>query len=109
MRSAGVVSSSWSSWCSCSRPWLTRSRKRVRANAAGFLGTLPQKFLLTGHSAGGRFATAAGAGTVDNGSSVDLLGVVMFDGVSRPPTFNEQLQKLIGAGIPGDIKRVEAD
>ncbi|MGV1006603.1 MAG: lipocalin family protein [Candidatus Nanopelagicales bacterium] len=77
-----------------------RGALNVSANQAGYDGTLPQKFLLTGHSAGGRFATAAGAGTVENGSAVDLLGVVMFDGVSRPPTFNEQLQTLIGAGIP---------
>ena len=77
-----------------------RAALNVSANQAGYDGMLPQTFILTGHSAGGRFATAAGAGTVENGSSVDLLGVVMFDGVSRPPTFNEQLQTLIGAGIP---------
>ena len=77
-----------------------RAALNVSANEAGYLGMLPQEFILTGHSAGGRFATAAGAGTVDNGSSGDLLGVVMFDGVSRPPVFNEQLQTLIGAGIP---------
>ena len=77
-----------------------RAALNVSANQAGYDGMLPQTFILTGHSAGGRFATAAGAGTVENGSSVDLLGVVMFDGVSSPPTFNEQLQTLIGAGIP---------
>ena len=77
-----------------------RAALNVSANEAGYSGLLPQNFILTGHSAGGRFATAAGAGTVDNGSSADLLGVVMFDGVSRPPEFNEQLQTLIGAGIP---------
>ena len=32
--------------------------------------------------------------------SEDLLGVVMFDGVSRPPVFTDQLQTLIDAGIP---------
>ena len=76
-----------------------RAALNVSANAAGFLGTLPQKFLLTGHSAGGRFATAAGAGTVANGSSADLLGVVMFDGVSGDQ-FATQLAALTGAGIP---------
>lgn len=77
-----------------------RAALNVSANKAGYQGMLPQTFILTGHSAGGRFATAAGAGTVDNGSSGDLLGVVMFDGVSRPPEFTDQLQTLIGAGIP---------
>jgi lipocalin len=79
-----------------------RAALNISANAAGFLGELPQTFLLTGHSAGGRFATAAGATFVENPDAVvaDLLGVVMFDGVSRPPTFNQQLQALIGAGIP---------
>ena len=77
-----------------------RAALNVSANQAGYEGMLPQTFILTGHSAGGGFATAVGAGTVANGTSDDLLGVVMFDGFSRPPTFNEQLQTLIGAGIP---------
>jgi lipocalin len=79
-----------------------RAALNISANAAGYDGMLPQTFILTGHSAGGRFATAAGATFVENPDAVvaDLLGVVMFDGVSRPPTFTEQLQALIGAGIP---------
>jgi lipocalin/dienelactone hydrolase len=79
-----------------------RAALNISANAAGFLGELPQTFLLTGHSAGGRFATAAGATFVENPDAVvaDLLGVVMFDGVSRPPTFTDQLQALIDKGIP---------
>jgi len=77
-----------------------RAALNVSANQAGYDGALPQTFILTGHSAGGRFATTAAAGTVANGSAVDLLGVVMFDGVSRPPTFTDQLQVLIDAGIP---------
>ena len=77
-----------------------RTALNVSANKAGYLGELPQTFILTGHSAGGRFATTAAAGTVANGSYVDLLGVVMFDGVSSPPTFTDQLQVLIDAGIP---------
>ncbi len=36
-----------------------RSALNVSANAAGLDGPLPQKFLLTGHSAGGNFATAS--------------------------------------------------
>ena len=77
-----------------------RAELNVSANAAGYLGTLPQTFILTGHSAGGGFATAVGALTVANGTSDDLLGVVMFDGASRPPAFNEQLRTLKDAGIP---------
>ena len=77
-----------------------RAALNISANKAGYFGMLPQTFILTGHSAGGRFATTAAVGTVDNGSSGDLLGVVMFDGVSRPPDFTDQLQTLIGAGIP---------
>ena len=77
-----------------------RSELNVSANQAGYEGVLPQTFILTGHSAGGGFATAVGANTVANGASDDLLGVVMFDGFSRPPTFNEQLQTLIDANIP---------
>ncbi|MCE9516436.1 MAG: lipocalin family protein, partial [Mycobacterium sp.] len=77
-----------------------RSELNVSANEAGYLGMLPQTFILSGHSAGGGFATAVGALTVGNGASSDLLGVVMFDGASRPPTFNQQLQTLIDANIP---------
>ncbi|MEX0579689.1 MAG: lipocalin family protein, partial [Mycobacterium sp.] len=79
-----------------------RAALNISANKAGYFGMLPQTFILTGHSAGGRFATAAGATFVENPDAVvaDLLGVVMFDGVSRPPDFTEQLQLLIGAGIP---------
>jgi lipocalin len=77
-----------------------RSELNVSANAAGYFGTLPQTFILSGHSAGGGFATAVGANTILNGASDDLLGVVMFDGFSRPPAFTDQLQALDVAGIP---------
>jgi len=76
-----------------------RAALNVSANAAGYDGMLPQTFILTGHSAGGRFATAAGAGTVANGAAKDLLGVVMFDGVSGDQ-FAAQLAALTGVGIP---------
>ncbi len=62
----------------------------VSANQAGYHGTLPQNFFLTGHSAGGGLATLAagdyvadlGTGTTNN----HLLGVVMFDGVANDTT-----------------------
>lgn len=78
----------------------TRPALNISANAAGFQGTLPEKFILTGHSAGGRFATTAAAGTVANGAAKDLLGVVMYDGVTSGQTFTDQLAALAGAGIP---------
>ena len=79
-----------------------RTALNISANKAGYEGVLPQTFILTGHSAGGRFATAAGATFVENPDAVvaDLLGVVMFDGVSSPPAFTEQLALLNGAEIP---------
>jgi lipocalin len=78
-----------------------RAALNISANAAGYEGVLPQTFILTGHSAGGRFATAAGATFVDNPDSVvaDLLGVVMFDGVSGDQ-FATQLATLTAADIP---------
>jgi len=55
------------------------------ARAAGYVGqggALPDAFVLAGHSAGGGFATSVGALTVDNGAASNLLGVIMYDGVS---------------------------
>ncbi|WP_421845457.1 PE family protein [Mycobacterium sp.] len=58
----------------------------LSANQAGYQGTLPEEFVLTGHSAGGGLAAAAGGHYVAalgaNTAANDLLGVVMFDGVS---------------------------
>ncbi len=79
----------------------SRAALNISANAAGFGGTLPQDFLLTGHSAGGNFATAVGGFTVDNGAAADLLGVVMFDGVSNNSDgFAAALAKLDSLGVP---------
>ena len=65
-----------------------RSALNDSASAAGFQGTLPQQFILAGHSAGGGFATAVGGYAVDNGAAAgNLRGVVMFDGVSSNGTF----------------------
>lgn len=78
----------------------SRSALNVSANAAGFQGVLPEKFLLTGHSAGGNFATAVGALITETDQVDNLLGVVMFDGVSRNPLFTDSLTALEAAGIP---------
>ena len=79
----------------------SRSALNVSANAAGYSGALPQDFILTGHSAGGNFATAVGADYLDAGGAADaLLGVVMFDGVAFPDLFESSIDTLTAAGIP---------
>ncbi len=70
------------------------------ATAAGYQGVLPQKFLLAGQRTGGGFAAEVAAFTVENGTAVNLLGVVMFDGVASPDQFPASLAKLNGLGIP---------
>ena len=77
-----------------------RTALNVSANAAGLQGPLPEKFLLTGHSAGGNLATAVGALITATPEVDNLLGVVMFDGVSRAPLFTDSLAALTAAGIP---------
>lgn len=58
----------------------------ISANRAGYTGTLPVDFIMSGHSAGGGLATvAAGDYVADLGTHTTdnhLLGVVMFDGVA---------------------------
>lgn len=78
----------------------SRSGLTVSANAAGLQGPLPEKFVLAGHSAGGNFATAVGSLLVGTAQEDNLLGVVMFDGVSRAPLFTESLAALGGADVP---------
>ena len=81
-----------------------RAELNDSADAAGFSDTsdtLPKQFILTGHSAGGGFAAAVGGFTVANGAAADnLLGVVMFDGVSSNDTFAHGRGSLDDAGIP---------
>jgi PE family/Lipase (class 3) len=63
------------------------SALNLSANQAGYHGTLPQNFVITGHSAGGGLATlAAGDYIADLGTNTannHLLGVIMFDGVAN--------------------------
>lgn len=72
----------------------------ISANAAGYQGVLPQKFLLAGERLGAGFAAEVAARTVDNGAAENLLGVVMFDGVASPDQFSASFYKLYSAGIP---------
>lgn len=65
------------------------------AAAAGYTGDLPADFVLTGHSAGGGLAAAAGGYYVadpDNGGN--LRGVVMFDGFAFRNVVPEALTRL---------------
>ncbi len=73
------------------RTWLTAS-----ANAAGYgRDTLPEDFVLTGHSAGGGLAVTAGGDYTEAifGES-HLKGVVMYDGVTATTNLDDSLNKL---------------
>jgi autotransporter-associated beta strand protein len=56
----------------------------------------PQTQSLTG----GGFVTNVGGFTTDNGAAVNLLGVVMIDGMVKEDQFGPSLAKLDGLGIP---------
>lgn len=79
-----------------------RGALTASAIAAGYVGILPDEYILAGHSAGGGFATSVAGYTVDNGAASEgkLLGVVMFDGVSTGDSLRSALQKLDTLGIP---------
>ena len=79
-----------------------RTSLNASAAAAGYHGALPGKFVLTGHSAGGGLAAAAGGFYSDavKPEDDDLLGVVMYDGVSSNGTFAGALNSLDARGIP---------
>lgn len=71
------------------------------ASAAGYQGTLPLEFVLSGQSAGGGFATSVGGYYVaDPNAAGDLRGVVMFDGVARSGRFPAALQSLEDPFVP---------
>ena len=63
-----------------------RAALTISAANAGYQGTLPQDFTLTGHSAGGGLAVAAGSDylkALAPGDDNHLLGIVMYDGVAN--------------------------
>ncbi|OBJ57033.1 PE family protein [Mycobacterium sp. 1423905.2] len=75
----------------------------ISANHAGFQGTLPQDFVLSGHSAGGGLATiAAGNYLAALGAATNhLQGVVMFDGVAgNSAAFAGAIAHLQTANVP---------
>jgi dienelactone hydrolase len=61
------------------------------AFAAGYTTTLPRRYVLSGHSAGGGLAVAAAAA---NGDDENLAGVVMFDGVTTRERMSAALSVL---------------
>lgn len=75
----------------------------ISANQAGYFGTLPQDFILSGHSAGGGLATIAGGNYLAalGGATNHLRGVVMFDGVANnAATFGAAVANLQAANVP---------
>ncbi len=67
--------------------------------AAGHAVTLPRKFVLVGHSAGGTLVISAAGFMADNGAIADLAGVVLLDGVEPAGSHlvSQALAKLNGA------------
>jgi hypothetical protein len=79
-----------------------RAALNISASQAGYQGTLPEDFTLSGHSAGGGLAVAAGSDYVNSlapGDDNHLLGVVMFDGVSNSASFGDALTTLDGIPV----------
>ncbi|MBY0388621.1 MAG: PE family protein [Mycobacterium pseudokansasii] len=75
----------------------------ISAQRAGYFGTLPQDFILSGHSAGGGLATIAGGNYLAalGGGTNHLKGVVMFDGVANnATTFGNAIANLQAANVP---------
>lgn len=62
--------------------------------AAGHPVTLPQDFVLVGHSLGGGFVTGVAGYTADNGAIANLVGVVLLDGVGLKDTIPTAMAKL---------------
>ncbi|MCE9631231.1 MAG: lipocalin family protein [Planctomycetia bacterium] len=86
-----------------------RSALAASAAAAGYVGeagALSGKFVLAGHSAGGGFVTAVAADyAAHNPTSAHLVGVIMYDGVSRGAfdgsgSFATQVAELDSRSIP---------
>lgn len=71
---------------------------RSASAAAGSAVTLPQAFVLVGHSAGGTLVASAAGHLADNGGIADLAGVVLLDGVepSGSRAVETALAKLTG-------------
>lgn len=80
-----------------------RAALNTSANQAGYVGTLPRPFVLSGHSIGGELAAFAAQDYEAHlavGDTDELLGVVMFDGVAPiPDGFRPALAALPGKPV----------
>jgi pimeloyl-ACP methyl ester carboxylesterase len=70
------------------------------ALAAGYVGPIPDRVVLMGHSLGGGAVAGAAGFMADNGTTDRLAGVVMLDGVPLNGTAAESLGKEALADIP---------
>lgn len=64
--------------------------------AAGHEVTLPTRFVLVGHSAGGSLVMGAANDMIDNAALADLAGVVLLDSVDMNGTVPKALARLTG-------------
>jgi pimeloyl-ACP methyl ester carboxylesterase len=64
--------------------------------AAGYDVTLPDRFVLAGHSLGGTLVMGAAGYMVDNGAVDDLAGILLLDSVDMNNAVPAALQKLTG-------------
>ncbi|MDO3399688.1 alpha/beta hydrolase [Mycolicibacterium neoaurum] len=71
-----------------------RTALKDSARDAGYVGVLPQKFGLAGHSAGGQLVGAVAGYLVDKGAADDLVGVITLDGVPTGSVMPDALAKL---------------
>ena len=69
------------------------------SQAAGKPVTLPDKYVLAGHSGGGGLVAAAAADAVNGGTAGNLAGVILLDGVSLTDTMPASLTTLHNAGV----------
>ncbi|WP_059015878.1 hypothetical protein [Mycobacterium sp. M26] len=80
-----------------------RAALNISANQAGYTGTLPEPFVLSGHSHGGEVAVLSAQDYEEHlapGATDELLGVVMFDGVApNPDGFRNALESLHGKPV----------
>lgn len=78
-----------------------RTSLTASAQAAGYVGALPEDFVLSGQSAGGGFAAAVGGFYAANPlGDNDLRGVVMFDGFAFDGALADSLAKLDDPFVP---------
>lgn len=72
------------------------------AAAAGYGGTLPERFVIAGHSEGGQVAAGSGGYFADHASAGrrdDLLGVLLFDTSATGGALGRALPKLDGISV----------